>query len=116
MSLPGPPRHRIIVLPWIRVLAQRLIMPNWLAITIGPLIFAWRALDSVELAHELAHVVQWRKNGPLYILVISGPRAGRRRRVVIATGTTSSRSRPAPPRTSPARCSPSTSKGERASS
>src|SRR5688572_7499528 len=68
MSLPGPPRHRVIVLPWIRVLAQRLIMPNWLAITIGPLIVAWRALDSVELAHELAHVVQWRKNGPLYIL------------------------------------------------
>jgi len=67
MTLPNPPRHRVIVLPWIRVIAQRLIMPNWLAITIGPLIFAWRALDSVELAHELAHVVQWRQHGPLYI-------------------------------------------------
>lgn len=61
------PRHRVIVLPWIRGVASRLIMPNWLAITIGPLIIAWRALDSVELAHELTHVRQWHKHGPLYI-------------------------------------------------
>lgn len=61
------PRHRVIVLPWIRGLAQRLIMPNWLAITIGRWIFAWRELDSVELAHELAHVIQWRQHGPLYV-------------------------------------------------
>lgn len=42
-------------------------MPNWLAITIGPLIIAWRELDSVELAHELAHVIQWRHHGLMYI-------------------------------------------------
>lgn len=61
------PRHRILVLPWIRRLAQRLIMPNWLAITIGPLIIAWRELDTIELAHELTHVLQWRQHGLLYI-------------------------------------------------
>ena len=62
------PRHRVIVLPWIKAIAQRLIMPNWLAITVGPLIFAWRELDAVELAHEVAHVRQWRQNGVLYVL------------------------------------------------
>lgn len=44
-------------------------MPNWLAITIGRWIFAWRTLDKAELAHELVHVRQWRENGFLrYIL------------------------------------------------
>jgi hypothetical protein len=42
---------------------QRLVLPNWLAITIGRRIFAWRNLDSAELAHELTHVRQWSENG-----------------------------------------------------
>jgi hypothetical protein len=42
---------------------QRLVLPNWTAITIGPGIFAWRELDEFELAHELAHVAQWRRHG-----------------------------------------------------
>jgi hypothetical protein len=61
------PRYRSIIIPWLRQPAQRFILPNWLAITIGPLIFSWRPLDEVELAHEVQHVRQWRKNGLLYI-------------------------------------------------
>jgi hypothetical protein len=61
------PAHRVIVLPWLRRPAQRLILPSWLAITIGPLIVAWRPLDEVELAHELAHVRQWRRHGLRFI-------------------------------------------------
>jgi len=63
------PRHRLIVLPWLRIPAQRLILPNWLAITLGPLIISWRPLDRVELAHELAHVAQWRRHGLRYPLL-----------------------------------------------
>lgn len=61
------PRHRLLVLPWIRPLAQKLIMPDWLAITIGRWIISWRPLDAVELAHELAHVKQWERHGLLFI-------------------------------------------------
>ena len=42
---------------------QRFVLPNWLAITVGHLIFAWRNLDAAELAHELTHVRQWNENG-----------------------------------------------------
>ena len=52
---------------WLRAPAQKLIMPDWLAITIGHHIFAWRELDDFELAHELVHVRQWSNNGILYI-------------------------------------------------
>jgi hypothetical protein len=55
------------VWPWLRVVGSRLIMPEWLAITIGRWIFAWRQLDEVELAHELAHVRQWGANGWMFI-------------------------------------------------
>jgi hypothetical protein len=48
-------------------MAQRLIMPTWLAITIGHHVISWRPLDAAELAHELTHVKQWRANGPLFI-------------------------------------------------
>jgi hypothetical protein len=44
--------HRVVVLPWLRLLGPFLI-DNWLAITIGRTIFAWRALNDVELEHEL---------------------------------------------------------------
>lgn len=66
VETPRPP-HRLIVLPWIRHPAQRFILPNWLAITIGSLIISWRPLDEVELAHELAHVEQWRRHGLRFV-------------------------------------------------
>ena len=43
------PPYKTVVLPWLRVLGERFVLPNWLAITIGPLIFSWRPLDPVEL-------------------------------------------------------------------
>jgi hypothetical protein len=61
------PSHHCIVIPWLKAIGQRFIFPTWLAITIGPLIFSWRPLDDVELAHELQHVRQWRANGLAYI-------------------------------------------------
>ena len=60
-------RHRLHVVPWLRGPGGRLF-PNWLAITIGRDIFAWRELDSAELAHELTHVRQWRAYGALFVL------------------------------------------------
>jgi hypothetical protein len=63
----GDPPYRVIVLPFLKALGERFIMPTWLAITLGRWIFAWRPLDAAELAHELAHVKQWRQNGLLYI-------------------------------------------------
>jgi hypothetical protein len=57
----------VYVVPWLRRPGARLLVPNWLAITIGRRIFAWRPLDEVELAHELAHVRQWSRYGLLYI-------------------------------------------------
>lgn len=55
-------RHRVVVWPWLRHLG-RLVLPNWLAITIGRTVFAWRALSIDELEHELEHVRQWRRMG-----------------------------------------------------
>ena len=46
---------------------QRLVLPNWLAITVGRRIFAWRELDMAELEHELTHVRQWARYGPRFI-------------------------------------------------
>jgi hypothetical protein len=57
----------VLVLAWLRRPGGRLIMRNWLAINIGPLILAWRPLSEIELAHELAHVRQWRRHGLLFI-------------------------------------------------
>ena len=54
--------HRVHTWPWLRRFGRR-ILPNWLAITIGRHIFAWRAMNDEELAHELAHVDQWRRHG-----------------------------------------------------
>ncbi len=53
-------RHRLHTVPWLRHLG-RLLIAEWLAITIGRDIFAWRALSERELRHELAHVAQWRR-------------------------------------------------------
>jgi hypothetical protein len=61
------PRYRSIVIPWLKAIGQRYIFKDWLAVTIGPLIFSWRPLNEVELAHEVQHVRQWRRYGLGYI-------------------------------------------------
>ncbi len=55
-------KHRVHIVPWLRR-AGRLVLPNWVAITIGRDVFAWRALNPQELRHELQHVRQWRRYG-----------------------------------------------------
>src|SRR3954468_3898152 len=61
------PPHRMHVWPWLRRPAQKVIFPNWLAITLWRHIFSWRPLDACELAHELCHVRQWNAHGVRYI-------------------------------------------------
>jgi len=56
-----------MVLPWLRRAGHYLILPNWLAITLGRWIFSWRELDEAELAHELTHVRQWHRYGLRFI-------------------------------------------------
>lgn len=56
------PRYRVHVVPWLRRVGA-ILLPNWLAITIGRDIFAWRPLNRAELRHELEHVQQWRRYG-----------------------------------------------------
>lgn len=71
---------RVHVWPWSRTLGRRLL-PNWLAISLGRHVIAWRDLDEDELAHELEHVRQWQEHGwtfPLSYLAAS-VRARRRR-------------------------------------
>ena len=53
---------RVHVRPVLRRPAARLF-PNWLAITLGRHIVAWRRLDGPELAHELEHARQWAHHG-----------------------------------------------------
>jgi len=55
------------VVPWLRRPGARVLLPDWLAITIGPVIVSWRTLDAPELAHELEHVRQWRRHGLWFI-------------------------------------------------
>lgn len=55
-------RPSVHVVPWLRPIGGRVI-PNWLAITIGRHIFAWRSLTDVELEHELEHARQWARIG-----------------------------------------------------
>ena len=57
--------HRVRVLPWLRR-PGRLLLRDWLAITIGHTILTWRALEPVELEHELEHVRQWDRHGPVF--------------------------------------------------
>ena len=61
------PIYRIHVAPRLRTIGGRLLLANWLAITIGRDIWSWRALDRLELAHELEHVRQWDRHGPTYV-------------------------------------------------
>jgi hypothetical protein len=56
------PDHRVHVWPWLRR-PGLLLIPDWLAITLGRHIFAWRQMRADELAHELEHVRQWNALG-----------------------------------------------------
>lgn len=60
-----PLPHRVHVLPWLRRPGSAMLR-NWLAITIGRHILAWRDLEPRELRHELEHVRQWREFGPTF--------------------------------------------------
>jgi hypothetical protein len=55
-------RHRLHVVPWLRRPGS-LVLNDWLAITLGNRIFAWRPLTDAELEHELEHVRQWKRHG-----------------------------------------------------
>lgn len=75
-------KHRVVVLPWLRLVGPVLIR-DWLAITLGKTIFAWRALTEEELEHELEHVRQWGRMGvrfPVAYLAesVRARRAGKR--------------------------------------
>lgn len=63
--------HRVHVVPWLRR-PGRLLLKDWLAITIGRDIFCWREMNHAELEHELAHVRQWRAHGVAFPLVYLG--------------------------------------------
>jgi hypothetical protein len=64
-------RHRVHVMPRLRRVGGRLL-PNWLAITLGRDIFAWRELSPAELAHELEHVRQWGRYNVAFPLLYVG--------------------------------------------
>lgn len=70
MSAPGTstPRYQLRIVPWLRPVG-RLLLREWLAITLGRTILAWRPLNPSELAHELEHVRQWQRHGLLFPLV-----------------------------------------------
>ena len=75
-------QHRVHVWPWLRPLGS-VVLPDWLAITIGSQIYTWRALNEAELAHELAHVRQWKRIGLAFPLIyfaasLRARRAGKR--------------------------------------
>lgn len=54
--------HRVHVVPVLQRPAGRLFR-DWLAITLGRHILAWRPLSESELAHEVTHVQQWARHG-----------------------------------------------------
>ncbi len=65
--------------PWLRR-PGGLILRNWLAITLGEHIFAWRPMSQAELAHELEHVRQWRRHGLRFPLLYAAESLQARRR------------------------------------
>jgi hypothetical protein len=76
------PSHRVVVVPWLRR-PGGLILRDWLAITVGRTIFAWRPLRADELDHELEHVRQWGRHGVTFPFRYAGAsfaarRAGKR--------------------------------------
>ncbi|MBA2275334.1 MAG: hypothetical protein H0W00_01365 [Chloroflexi bacterium] len=72
MDTPG---HCLHIWPWIKRPAQRFLLPNWEAITIGRHIISWRILSAADLAHERKHVEQWQQHGLRFIVLYLG--AGR---------------------------------------
>ena len=64
-------KHRVHVVPWLRR-PGRLLLKDWLAITMGREIFSWRDLNQSELDHELTHVRQWRAHGATFPFVYFG--------------------------------------------
>lgn len=74
--------HHLHVVPWLRRVGS-LVLDDWLAITIGNRIIAWRPLNDAELAHELAHVRQWSRLGIGFLVAyfahsLRARRAGKR--------------------------------------
>ena len=69
-------RVHVHVRPRLRPIGA-LLLPDWLAITIGSHVWAWRRLNNVEMAHELAHVSQWHRYGPRrpYLYLVAAARA-----------------------------------------
>lgn len=65
-------RHRVHVMPGLKRIGGRLLLPNWLAITLGRDIFAWRELSPAELRHELQHVRQWSRYKAVFPVVYLG--------------------------------------------
>jgi hypothetical protein len=61
-------RHRVVTWPWLRRLGA-LVLADWLAITLGHTVFAWRPLSDEELEHELEHVRQWARLGLRYPVI-----------------------------------------------
>ena len=68
-------RHRVHVMPRLRRIGG-VVLPNWLAITIGRDIFAWRDLSPTELRHELQHVRQWTRHGAIFPVLYVGASIG----------------------------------------
>jgi hypothetical protein len=62
----GSADYKLIVWPFLKGPMQRMVLPNWLAITVGKRIYSWRKLDDAELAHEITHVRQWKRYGIAY--------------------------------------------------
>jgi hypothetical protein len=74
--------YTVHVYPALRLLG-RVLIRNWLAITLGRHVWAWRPLTDAELAHELAHVAQWARYGVAFPIVyglasLRSRRAGKR--------------------------------------
>jgi hypothetical protein len=65
-------RHRLHVVPRLRGIGHHLLLPDWLAITIGRDVWTWRPLTKAELEHELEHVRQWRRHGVVFIARYAG--------------------------------------------
>lgn len=66
MSEPAP--IHLHIRPRLRPIGEALF-PDWLATALGTHIWAWRPLSDGELAHEVAHVHQWRDHGVRFPLL-----------------------------------------------
>jgi hypothetical protein len=61
----GSARIRLHIRPRLRRIGETLFR-DWLATALGNHIWAWRPLSEGELAHEVAHVHQWRRHGAAF--------------------------------------------------